>query len=396
MKKEEYVFFVDELGAGGISTNVVALSSHLHSIGIKSIISPLKVKMQKLSNYGINFSEIFSPVKFLFYIFESKNKNYIFFTNSIRTILLAYLIIFLTALKDFKIKIVFCAYNPWEFSASGYWASSYRKFLYTISGDNIFFMNGATYEAHAAVCLGEVIKPIFLPLVIPSVSIYSSKQFHQKRKSVLTVGRFVGFKMHYMRALLKYAQKNPLIDFYFVGYGKGEVELSSFVKKNNLNNIYFLGETEYEKLHTLYTDVDCYVGMGTTLVEASSAGTPSVVAVVSKPGDVSYGLFINQSEYDVGEFRINKPLQSLSDNLNYILTLDSKDYLNLSLQHKIFSKRFNLNEVGMKYIELCKSANFTNANIRTITAWFFLLFSTIVYYFSWRINGRKSRYDIIN
>lgn len=393
IKMERHVFFIDELGAGGISTNVVALSSYVASVSSRPIIVRLRTRKNSISVYGKQFADVISPKNFISSLQKGENAEYVFFINSIRTLLTAYFILFLTAFKNIKIKMVFCVYNPWEFSQIGYWSSFYRQLIVTLGANNIYFMDGACYENHALAFTIGSIKPIFLPLVIPEVLSSNHGSFSSERKNVLTVGRFVGFKLHYMRALLQYAKERPLIDFYFVGYGKYETELRFFVEHNKLKNIYFLGMVQYEKLHSLYQNANCYVGMGTTLVEASSVGTPSVVAIAGKPGDVCYGLLVDQTEYDMGEFRANKPMRSFTNYLDYLLALDSEEFKLLSEQHREYAKQFGVDVVGPLYLKLCESAKATRSDFQTVILWCGLCVATLIYYLNFMLRGRESRYD---
>lgn len=390
---EKHVFFTDELGAGGISTNIVALSSYVASVCTRPIIVALRARSGGVLDCCQQFSDVISPVNFLLSILKTKNEEYVFFINSIRTLLIAYSILFLTVFNKTKIRMIFCVYHPLEFSQKGYLFYFYRKLVFAIGKNNLFFMDGACYQEHAAACPNGSIKPIFLPLVMPKLPAAIDRSFNSVKKNVLTVGRFVGFKLHYLRALLQYACARPSIDFYFVGYGEGETELSLFVEQNKLKNVYFLGMVDYSKLQSHYQKADCYVGMGTTLVEASSVGTPSVVAIAGVPGNVCYGLFISQSEYDMGEFRANKPMHSLDATLDDLLALDQVNFLRVSEQHREFAKQFGHDAVGTLYLKLCESAEDTRRELKSFVIWLGLGVATVIYFFAWKLRGNKSRYD---
>jgi glycosyltransferase involved in cell wall biosynthesis len=387
------IFFTDELGAGGISTNIVALSSYVASVSTKPIIVALRVRSGGVLDYCHQFSDVISPIKFLLSILKARNEEYVFFINSIRTLLIAYLILFFTVFNKTTIRMIFCVYHPLEFSQKGYLFYFYRKLVLSIGKNNLFFMDGACYQEHAAVCSIESIKPIFLPLVMPKLPTTIERSFNSVRKNVLTVGRFVGFKLHYLRALLQYACARPSIDFYFVGYGEGESELRLFVEQNQLKNVFFLGMVEYCKLQSYYQKANCYVGMGTTLVEASSVGTPSVVAIAGIPGDVCYGLFVRQTDYDMGEFRANKPIHSLASTLDDLLALDQVDFLRVSKQHREFAKQFGFDTVGTLYLKLCKSAGNTRRELNSLVIWLVLVTASVITFFVWKLRGKKSRYD---
>ena len=395
MNLTKQILFTDTFGAGGISTNVVALASYFTSPDDLPIIVPLSSVKHGTGvwEFSSKIAKIYTVWTLIKFLMMSKRSNYVFFVNSARTLLVAYFIFFLSLQKKHAIKIVFCVYHPSEFSATGYWCSIYRWLVCTVGPKNIFFMNGACFAEHSAMCSADSVESRLLPLAIPNYSVSNHKLLDIKKRSILTVGRFVGFKLHYMRALLRCALIRPEYNFYFAGYGDGAIELEAFVKDNKLNNVVFLGNVEYAKLNSLYEDAACYVGMGTTLVEAASAGTPCIVAIAGMPGDVCYGFFVNQTEYDMGEFRKNKPVQSLTGCIDHLLTLDSEESILISKQHRDFSKKFGVDVIGPVYLRLCESANETYCNFKAVAIWCGFIVATVVYYSVWMMSRKKSRYD---
>jgi len=357
------------------------------------MIVPFYAKPYPIWDHCREISDLVAPTGLFGAILAGESREYLFFANSVRTLLVAYLALLLAPLRRARATIVFCVYNPWEFADKGAWASIYRRLVLSLRPENLFFMNGSCYREHEAVCPVGTIGPRFLPLSMPAVSSSRTTPFDPDRKTVLSVGRFVGFKLHYMRALLRYAQERPQVAFYLVGYGEGESELKGFASEHGLQNVHFLGMVPYADLQELYRQADCYVGMGTTLVEASSVGTPAVVAIAGVSGDLCNGLFVDQTEYDMGEFCPDKPKRPLTACLDEVLDLGEDDYAALCERHREFARQFERARVGETFIQLCEAARPTTVGLRSVGVFLGFCLATVLYYATWRLRGGKSRYD---
>jgi hypothetical protein len=388
------IFFSDEVGRGGISTNVIALAQHVKRSGGRPIIIPVKWAKSELWKPCSGFADIVRPRIALKAMLCSRDVSFVLFANSVRTVLLSFLFFILLRLNRKRVKVLFAVYNPWEFSRTGIWQKCYRSMIKILGLKNIFFMNGACLEHHQRASPDFTYVQKFLPLVKPELPLDMRQSVVRESNCILTVGRFVGFKMHYLRALIIYAKAHPEIAVNIVGYGEGEGELRGMVQAGGVANVHFLGMIDYPRLTQLYQSASCYVGMGTTLVEASSYGAPCVVAVAGVPGDVSYGYFTAQTEYDMGEYRPTKHLLALSDVLDDFFSLSLTQRNDLSVLHKSFADQFSLVKIGAAYDALIKDSESNFLHAKALWVYFVFIVSTIIYFARWAINGKKSRYDI--
>lgn len=394
MSNVTHVFFSDELGAGGISTNVIALAQYVAKNGRRPFIVPLRSKKYEIWKFCSTFSDILSPVSLFFQLWQSKEVCFVFFANSVRTLVLSYLYSIALGFWGKKIQLIFAVYNPWEFSQDGAWQSNYREMIFTLGRRNILFMNGACFEHHQLVAKSFVFDRNLLPLVKPSLQGSRFDSALRLNNVILTVGRFVGFKMHYLRELILYASERPELVVDIVGYGDGETELIKLASDKNATNVNFLGAIQYESLVSLYASASCFVGMGTTLVEASSCGTPSVVAIAGLEGNVSYGFFIDQQEYDMGEYRQTKCVTALSDILDDFFESNLEYRNNLSLSHRVFSDAFSLDKVGRCYLSLVEQSSVNDLKLKNFFTYLRFIVSTFIYLVKWKISGGVSRYDV--
>lgn len=394
MSNLTHIFFGDEVGAGGISTNIVALAQYVGKFERRPIIVPIRNKKYEIWHFCSTFSDILSPKAVFTRLWKSKDESFLFFVNSVRTLLLSYLYFIILRLKGKRIKIVFAVYNPWEFCQRGVWQNFYRSMIYILGEKNIYFMNGACFEHHQLIANNFEFNKNFLPLVKPNLQDIRLENTFRATNIILTVGRFVGFKMHYLRELIFYAAAHPELIVNIVGYGEGDLELRKLACANKATNINFLGMIEYESLIGLYDTASCFVGMGTTLVEASSYGTPSVVAIAGLAGDVSYGFFTNQQEYDMGEYRPSKVVTVLSDALDEFFKSNLDYRQKLSLDHQFFSHNFSLEKVGKTYCDLVEQSSFNCWKLKHLVVYAMFLISTIFYFIIWKLASKISRYDV--
>lgn len=394
MNKLVHVFWCDEVGAGGISTNIIALAQYVEISGSRPLIVSVKKIKSPIVNICNKFVDFLSPVALFARMYRSNNEDYVFFVNSVRTLLISYFLFILFNFKGIKAKIVFAVYNPWEFCGNGLWQNSYRSMVMSLGSGNVYFMNGACLQHHQISAKNFKFANQFLPLVKPNIQTPDLKESSKSVCTVLTVGRFVGFKMHYLRQLVLYAITKPELVFNIVGYGEGDSELKQLAIENDAHNVNFLGMLDYEALAKLYASASCYVGMGTTLVEASSYGTPSIVAIAGLAGNLSYGYFKDQDQYDMGEFRPGKEFCSLSLVLDDFFKSDFEERKELSHLHHLFSERFSVDKVGFVYSQLIDGSSFNLIGLKELYCISKFSVFTLFYFIFWKLRGKKSRYDV--
>lgn len=317
--KEWNVFIVDELGMGGISTNVRALQSKIP----ESWICQLR-KFNEKKYFGNILTKIGT-----IYNLSSINTKVFLHINSARGLMFALLLclIFRYKKRSMELRIVFMTYHPNEFSNADFFSVIYRSTILKLGMNNIWFMNEACFDKHFLNAKNNI-KPIYLNLVIDEKfnlgkhKIYSSL----KGSTILTVARLVDFKIGYIKNLIKYSLNNKKIQLVIVGSGPLKDELAKILDNKSPKNIKLVPAVSYNELYEYYLNSSIYVGMGTTLLEASSMGLPSIVAIVSENDEYCYGWFSNQKNFNVGE------KQPDIEKYNLFRFLD--DYFELAIEKK--------------------------------------------------------------
>ena len=103
------------------------------------------------------------------------------------------------------------------------------------------------------------------------------------------------------------------MNYHIVGEGENFGQLKKMIEELSLQNyITLYGSVPYTKINDIIKDSYCFIGMGTTVGEASGIGLPSLVAIVDDV-EHTYGLLGNLPENIVGEPGENLPLFNYSN-----------------------------------------------------------------------------------
>ena len=143
-----------------------------------------------------------------------------------------------------------------------------------------------------------------LPIEIPSEETSRSRKPISRR--IVTIGRLTRFKTYswYMVPIL-YAlrQKYPEVQWHVYGFGQCERELVDAVWKDAIRDglIVFHGPISYHDISSAFAEAEVFIGMGTTLLEAAAAGTPSIPALVDDDLALSWGFIEKMPYFTVGE-----------------------------------------------------------------------------------------------
>ncbi len=115
------------------------------------------------------------------------------------------------------------------------------------------------------------------------------KQYLELDKNIDLTGKTIGYcGRHGHEKRLKdaiYTAKHlPDIDFILVGNGPAHKDLKKYAEKNQVDNVYFPGFLEREKLPGFYSSLDCFIfpsdveTEGIVALESTACGTPVVAA----------------------------------------------------------------------------------------------------------------------
>ena len=196
-------------------------------------------------------------------------------------------------------KMVMGVFHPRAYFISTYIGPTpdtrlHKLILKNLPAENILFMNEVVKKHHENYFNNKFKKSLVVPLPVKLNSrLRDLRNINQKK--IVSISRLENFK-RYVLPMIDTVEElhNEGHDFEFYIYGHGQLEkyIENYIAEKKLGQYVFLmGKLDYEKLYEVLEDTFMFVGMGTTIIEASSIGVPSLQAIDSEKRTVTYGFF---------------------------------------------------------------------------------------------------------
>ncbi|TVL36869.1 hypothetical protein AYI94_12860 [Shewanella algae] len=250
-----------------------------------------------------------------------------------------------------------------------------RIFSSFLPSDNILFFNQASLDIATSYFKKSFPNSAVIPIgVVDNVKPFPDERPYIKGK-IVSIGRLVEFKSYnenVIRAIYELKAQCAL-DYYIYGDGPNEKNLKKLVSKLGLEEkVHFMGRVDYSKFASVISDCWLFVGSGTSIVEASALGVPSLVGVESS--DKTVGMFGEISGFDYNELT-DACVHSYS---SFILKLYLDDsYLKHSSAFGIEkSRHFSMRE-SVRSIANANSENWFSNSDKTIN--FYRYFFSVIF-----------------
>ncbi len=181
-------------------------------------------------------------------------------------------------------------------------------------------------------------------------------------KNIVWIGRLVDFKLPAIFAMIDFLHMNSEYTLNIIGYGEKDKVEQYINKKNNhklSSQIKYLGKIEHKDLQKKIKEFDIGYAMGTSIIELSSIGLPTIVATASPnfelfDDELCSGMCYELGYGDVGDDLYNptitfSKLKKISDCINKI----EQNYIGESqLSFEKTKKVFSINKNSSLYQEI--------------------------------------------
>ena len=249
--------------------------------------------------------------------------------------------------------------------------------------ENIIFMDEACRKSHSQYynLPLEKARVIPLPMNIENRELCSN-YIKYKFCSVGRINNFKPYPFGVIRALAFLISKGYKdISYHIIGDGENSGKLKKMIAALGLQNYITLhGSVAYTNINDIIKDSYCFIGMGTTVGEASGIGLPSLVAIVDDV-EHTYGLLGNLPENIVGEPGENLPLFNYSNAIEKLLHLSDDDYKKERRKSIEKAAFYSIEKVGKKFIEHFARGKNSSIKISWFSNLLFLLTKIQVKYF---------------
>lgn len=310
-----------------------------------------------------NFIYLTNIKKKLFQVYTNKYIPDIIYSVSSETLALSFLIQYIFPNSKLVTAVLHPGEYSWKPNRQNLFSIFTKRLIQCLPSENIFSMNESVLYAHKTYVSKSEIVPIFI-----DIERFLIKRTPNKRK-VLSVGQIIPFKTYnfYMLDVIKnLISAGYDYEYHIYGHGTQVNELIEEIKNKSLENvIFFHGEIGYDDLPSVFADAYVFIGMGTTIIEASASGIPSILASPTKKA-VSYGWFFDQKDYNVGEFLADKcPSHNVENMLKYVYNISDLEYKCLSEKSIEKARSFSFDSISKIFVEKIFNARENNKiNIR--------------------------------
>lgn len=149
---------------------------------------------------------------------------------------------------------------------------------------------------------------------------------------IVSIGRIVDMKGYnfYMVNIVKELNKMGFnVEYHIYGDGEKKLELLNHINSIDAKQyVCYHGPSKYEDFGSLISDAYIFVGMGTSLIEASQCGVPSICAIPYENAGYCYGMF-SEFPFDLhqqAELFKNKIKKNAFEEIKRILTMTKEEY----------------------------------------------------------------------
>lgn len=293
-------FLSDNIDGGGIAFNIKAIVNNYNKSGNEAKAIFLKK----------NTHELFAIQNF----YQNKINIY---TTSVKSLYIAVLLSFFRILLFKKTYIFPIIYHPrFADSSISFFRKLVRISLLFLPINNLRFYS---LEALYATKISKTYENTIIGLESDILNVeeeeisMQSRNFIQKNTTtlkILTVARFVDFKMGYILGLIDFVNSNRNYELLIVGFGPLENKLLE--RANDSSRIFFCGKQNIGQIKKLLNICNIYIGMGTTLVDATYLNKPAIIAIESSDNAFVSGVYGENNNYSYGEFSKSSKYYNLS------------------------------------------------------------------------------------
>jgi glycosyltransferase involved in cell wall biosynthesis len=361
----KFLFVVAGMGMGGVETYIVRLAKELSAGGHDVDVLILSKKndpglMSELLKYSTVF--ICERVPFLrasswinaFLPIGSKCQKAYDIVHVVDLLTLGFVYFNRNVLKfkSLSIGIYHSMEICWWRDRSAY----FRRKLIELYDRNVkltLFPNESTAQIAAEItgvsleCLSVV------PLGI-ELAKYSGISPSKHSLKIVSVGRLVDFKVYNKHVIAQLSALRAIADFEYYIYGDGpeRAALESLAAKCGVERyVHFMGEVKYDDLPGVLSGAFCFVGSGTSIIEASAAGIPSVVGIESIKEALTCGLFSSVSGFSYNEIFATSHRVSFFDVISSLYFMSDSEYSDVVSAHRYKSSFFNIQSVAAEFME---------------------------------------------
>jgi glycosyltransferase involved in cell wall biosynthesis len=336
---------------------------------IKIILTSKKINKELLESLPQNIDIIYWNNLFPFTKKKIKqiigNIDYIFSTLPQCYILS----LVIAAIYKNKVKIIISPHQTESFCATANIFRFHRfisMYLLKFTPDeNIIFVNDAIKKHHSTILKRSFKKSWIIGLFVDPIKFKFISQTPKARNRIIAVGRLAPYKTYNLYLIdvfkkLNTNGSNLILDIYGDGELRGKME--NLIKKNNVKNVHLKGSLSYKDFPLILKNYFLFIGSGTSVIEASLAGIPSITTIENDLQGKTYGLFSKIKGKCYIEPNLNLKKYFIDNIINNVQKLSNKDYKQLKISSHKKALQFADEEIIKNYFNAFNKSKLVKLN----------------------------------
>lgn len=267
----------------------------------------------------------------------------------------------------------------------------HRKLVHHIIGDrlqdeDVVFGNNVGRQTHS-----EFLKRPFSksPIVHLFVDIhkYSYNPDVTKSNVIVSVGRLENLKTYnftFFETLRELRNANVNIEWHIYGDGSALSRIERLIHENDMADVVkLMGRCDYDKLPEAFRSGFIFLGTGSTLIEASACGLPSLIGIEYDTLPETYGYIHEVPGFEMIEPGLNLQKFTFFEKILQVINMDDQEYR--ALKEKCCQKAVEYAAAGAeneyKKIFEARARNGTVVHLPTYMMMGYVLSRTVEYLF---------------
>jgi glycosyltransferase involved in cell wall biosynthesis len=182
--------------------------------------------------------------------------------------------------------------------------------------------------------------------------------------SIGRLGDMKGYNLYMIDVVAELLRRGHEVTWTVHGTGEYEAEMRARIAARHLEHVITLaGEMPYERCRQALADAHVFVGMGTTIVEASLFGVPNVLALAFDREGVTYGPLYRVPHGSVGDMRDGTPPSKVVDEIERILTLSAGDYAAECERVRQYAEPYSSDVSMQRFVEIVENAPYPQRKV---------------------------------
>jgi 1,2-diacylglycerol 3-alpha-glucosyltransferase len=257
-----------------------------------------------------------------------------------------------------------------------YFAKEIKKFLNILPPENILFFNEISKEYYNQKFSNKFENSIVTPIGI-DITKYTSNFSAKQNNRVVSIGRLTKWKKYnhnMIEVIHSLKQKNVLIRYDCYGDGEELELLKEKVNYFNLNDlITFHPSIPYNQFQEVINNSLMFIGAGTSLIEASACGLPSLIGIENEKKPVTYGFLHDTKGYSYQEQQLKLEKKNIENYILYLKEL-TNDSFNIECNKAITrAKDFTIDITQKDFNQLINKSKKSEFQLRYIHLFFMVV-----------------------